>query len=215
MFSPLRNGALPRLAVLAACVLALCVSHAHAQTESRHLGVQLRLQGGPMYLHATQGRGHGQSDNISGAAGAVDLMLGSMVSERWSLGLELLMAHTGDASHGVLPSTNFSTLCVGPAATYWLMPANVYFAGLLGLMRSSVSAAPIHIGASFDIPAEEVSDMGMGLQLSAGKVFWLDPRWTLGASAAFLFGAANNPIAGQNGIRYLVGFGGLLTLGFH
>ena len=211
---PQRHRTWPQALLLALCGVAWSAAPARAAQDSRHLGVQLRLLAGPSYLHASQNLGHGQFDELR-TAFAVEFALGHMVSDNLALGLDLWMAYSGAASRGVLASTNFSAVHVGAGATYWLMPANVYLSGSLGAMRSSVEAAPIRVGTKLELPAEEVSDLGLGVHLAAGKVFWLDPRWTLGASASLLFGAANNPIAGTGSTRYLFGLCAMLTFGFH
>jgi hypothetical protein len=215
MLWPRRNRTLQRALVLALGCVAWNAAPAHAQQDSRHLGVQLRVLAGPSYVHASQSLGHGQSDEISGAALALNFVLGHMVSANLALGLDLWMAYSAAASRGVLASTNFSAVHVGAGASYWLMPANVYLSGSLGLMRSSVEAAPIRVGTNLELPSEEVTNLGLGLHLEAGKVFWLDPRWTLGASASLLFGAASNSVGGTSSTRYLYGLCAMLVLGFH
>ncbi len=205
-------------AFLISLLSALCVlapAPASAQSEPAHLGVQMRMSAGPLYLHATQDVGAGQSENISGSALGFAFTMGSMISERWSLGLDLMLGHAPSASRGVLASTNFSMLHVGAGATYWFMPANLYVAGSLGVLRSSVEASPIRVGSNLEIPSEEVSKLGFGLHLDAGKLFWLDRRFGMGAAASLLFGAAENQIAGTSSVRYLVGVGVTLTLTFH
>jgi hypothetical protein len=64
----------------------------------------------------------------------------------------------------------------GPAVTYYFMPANVYVTGAVGL-----SALTLRTSDADD--DGESTDVGLGVNLDAGKEFWVGPDWGLGVAA--------------------------------
>lgn len=170
--------------------------------SARHLGVQVRAFGGPALLYAFQDVGPGVSGTTRGVGAAFDFALGAMVSESLALNMDLVLARSADAEHGVLKDTAFSAVHLGAGVTYWWMPANLYFAASLGLSRSSVEGSPIHL--EIEIPTHEQSRIGVGAHLALGKQWWLSRRVGLGATLSLLASTAGNPAAGRDTNRYVV-----------
>jgi hypothetical protein len=191
-----------------ACLLALrCVAvaasaHAQATPAERHLGVQLRSFIGPCWLHAIQRIGDEQT-TISGPGFAFEFALGSMVSDQLALNMDLVLAHSGWAEHGVLVDTGFTSLHVGAGLTYWLMPANVYLAASIGAARSSVDGAPVRI--DIELPRSDPSDVGLGAHLAFGKQWRISRRVGLGATLSLLSSIASNPVGGEDTDRLVLG----------
>jgi hypothetical protein len=176
--------------------------HASDTDENRHLGVQVRALVGPALLYAFQDVGPGESGTTRGVGAAFEVALGTMVSENLALNMDLVLARSADAEHGVLTDTNFSAVHFGAGVTYWLMPANVYLAGSIGLARSSIEGSPVHL--DIELPTNEQSKIGVGAHLAIGKQFWLSRRVGLGATLSLLSSAAANPAAGLDTSRYVV-----------
>lgn len=203
-------------AVLCSACLLACLGRARASEPDdapRHLGVQLRAFGGPTLLYAFQDVGAGASGTTRGVGVAFDLALGAMVSERLALNMDLVLLRSADAEHGVLQNTVFSAVHLGVGATYWLMPANVYLAGSLGLSRSSIEGSPVHV--QIEIPTHEQSEIGVGAHLAIGKQFWLSRRVGLGATLSVFGSTAGNPAAGRDTNRYVLAATAALALTLH
>lgn len=194
------------------CVGVLCGMSGRA-SASRHLGVQLRGTVGPTFVYAWQDVGDGQSSAIDGLAFSGNLALGHMIGDDLSLGMDLMLTRSGNVSYGVLDSTDFTAVHLGAGITYWLMPANVYLAASLGAARTSVTTQSIQIGE--ELPVNERSDVGLGMHLSIGKLWWLDKRWGLGASLSLLASTATNPIGDRSSQRNLVAPTLALSATFH
>ncbi|MDD9937473.1 MAG: hypothetical protein OXT09_27930 [Myxococcales bacterium] len=198
---------------LAFAALACLTSAASAQAPERHMGVQLRALAGPAVLHAFQDAGGGQTNTITGVATAFNFVLGSMVSDNLAVNLDLVLSRAGNADHGVLEDTTFAAVHFGAGVTYWIMPANVFLAGSLGAARSSVEGTPIRI--DIEIPDIDPSRVGVGVHLSAGKLWWIARRWGLGASLSLLASTASNPDGGIDTERNVLGAAVALSATFH
>jgi hypothetical protein len=188
---------------------------AHAQDSppaQRHLGVQLRGFAGPVWLHAIQRIGDEQT-TISGPGAAFELALGAMVGEELALNMDLVLAHSVAAEHGVLEDTAFTAIHLGVGVTYWVMPANVYLAASLGAARSSVDGKPVRI--DIELPTSDPSRVGLGMHLALGKQWWLSRRFGLGATLSLLSSLANNPIGGENTDRIVLGAALALSATLH
>jgi hypothetical protein len=196
-------------------MLMMICGHARASDpdEARHLGVQLRFLGGPALLYAFQDVGPGASGRARGVGMAFELALGAMVSEGLALNMDLVLARSGDAEHGVLKETAFSAVHFGGGVTYWLMPANVFLAASIGLARSSIEGSPVHV--AIEIPTNEQSKIGVGAHLALGKQWWLSRRVGLGATLSLLSSVAANPSAGRDTNRYVLAAMAALSATLH
>jgi hypothetical protein len=179
-----------------------CRAHAGEPEPDRHLGVQVRALLGPALLYGFQDVGAGSSGTTRGVGVGLDFALGSMVAQRLALNMDLGFARSADAEHGTLRNTAFSSVFLGGGVTYWLMPANVFLAGSLGLSRSSVQGSPVHLDLA--IPTSEQSRIGVGAHLALGKQFWVSRRVGLGAVLSLISGLAANPGGGADSNRYVL-----------
>jgi len=199
---------MPAAALVVAAVLAATAAPAGAQADAQapseysHLGVQLRLLAAPAYLYATQEIGPANTE-IEGFGALFDIALGAMISERFALNMDLVLAYSPAADHGVLEDTIFSALHVGAGFTYWLMPANLYVAASIGAARSNVENSTVRIG--LEVPDNDPSYIGFGAHALFGKQFWVTRRIGLGASLSLLASIANNPIGGEDTDRIVFG----------
>jgi hypothetical protein len=179
----------------AALLLALCMgSAAHAQDAAQRQGAQVRLLVGPSYLAASQDVGAAEAIGAAGFGYAAQLAIGLMITDALAINSELAFARSDSAEHEVLGETSVTALFVGLGATYWLLPADVYFAGSLGATRSSIEGAPLRV--QIEVPQSDASEIGLGVQLSLGKVFAVTPGVGLGLALSGGFATASNPVSG-------------------
>lgn len=127
----------------------------------------------------------GGSNEISGSGMHVEFAVGEMVSDTLALQLDLAMFHASEAESSLFESVAFTAVNVGIGATYWFMPQNMYVSAALGLASSSVEEGAIRI-IKFEIPDIQVSGVGAGLHLGAGKLWWISQRAGFGITGSAL-----------------------------
>lgn len=182
-----------------ALVLIACAcSVAHAQEGGRE-GAQVRLLVGPAYLDASQDVDAAEAIGAAGFGYAAQLGIGVMVTDALALNTELAFARSDAAEHEVLGETSVTALFVGLGATYWLLPAEVFFAGSLGATRSSIEGAPIRV--QIEVPQSDASEVGFGAQLSLGKIFGIGRGVGLGVALSAGWATASNPVSGVDSNR--------------
>lgn len=207
-----------RRLALVVLLLAACAARGSAQQagerqpEPRHLGVQLRTLLGVAVLHAQQEVGSEQTE-IDGIGPAFEFALGAMVGEQLALNMDIVLAHSPAAEHGVLEETVFTALHAGAGITYWFMPANFYLGASIGAARSSVEGKPVRVG--IEVPASDPSEVGIGAHVAFGKQFWLTRRIGLGAALSLLSSIAPNPIGGEDSARLVFGAAFALSATLH
>lgn len=184
---------------LVALGLACAVSSARAQAGGQREGAQVRLLVGPAYLDASQDVDAAEALGASGFGYAAQLAIGVMVSDALALNTELAFARSDDAEHEVLGETSVTALFVGLGATYWLLPAQVFFAGSVGATRSSIEGAPIRV--QIEVPQSDASEVGFGAQLLLGKTFSVARGFGLGAALSLGWASASNPVSGVDSSR--------------
>lgn len=184
----------------AALLLALCMSSAaHAQDAAQRQGAQVRLLVGPSYLDASQDVGAAEAIGAAGFGYAAQLAIGLMITDALALNSELAFARSDAAEHEVLGETSVTALFVGLGATYWVLPAGVYLAGSFGATRSSIEGAPLRV--QIEVPQSDASEVGMGVQLSLGKIFAVTGGFGLGLALSGGFATASNPVSGVDSNR--------------
>jgi hypothetical protein len=184
----------------AALLLALSMSSAaHAQDAAERQGAQVRLLVGPAYIDASQEVNAAEAIGAAGFGYAAQLAIGLMITDALALSSELAFARSDAAEHEVLGETSVTALFVGLGATYWLLPANVYFAGSFGATRSSIEGAPLRV--QIEVPQSDASEVGFGVQLSLGKIFAVTHGFGLGLALAGGFATASNPVSGVDSNR--------------
>ncbi len=169
---------------------------------AHHLGAQARLFAGPALLYGFQSVGEGGSGRTRGVGVGVDFALGTTLAEDLALDMDLMFARSASAEHGTLADTAFSAVFLGGGLTYWLMPANLYLTGSLGVSRSSVQGSPVHLDVT--LPSSEQSAVGFGAHLALGKQLWITRGVGLGATLSLLSGVAANPTGGADTDRFVL-----------
>lgn len=188
MRHPVRRA---RLLVFAAGISLPLAAHAAPET---HDGFFLRLAGGYGYATFSE-QGDGVEVVLKGAAAGVDLAIGGAVTQN-------LVAHGTIFGSGVreptveidgsevgMSNASVTASVVGAGLTYYVMPLNLYLSGSLGLAQVSVEAN----GMRFD------TDNGWGVDLVAGKEWWVSENWGLGIAAQITHASVpdRNPVSGR------------------
>jgi len=148
----------------------------------------------------------GSSAELKGAAEDVNLAFGGMVGNNLALHGTLWGWTISDPDAKLVGSggsTTFSTKgsltmgALGAGLTYYVMPANVYFSGSVG-MGSLLGKDDV----------DGKSKTGFAMDLTAGKEWWVGDAWGLGAAADFsFFNAKNQDIVPSNESWAGPGFG--------
>jgi len=187
------------MSVRALLVAALIAgSSSIAQGQARE-GAQVRLLVGPAYVHMGQDLNAGDELGAAGLGYAAQLAIGAMVTDALAINTELAYARSDAAEHDVLGETSATALFAGVGATYWLLEADVYFAGSIGATRSSIEGAPLRV--QIEVPQSDASEVGFGAQLSVGKTFEVSRRFGLGAALSLGWATASNPVSGVDSHR--------------
>jgi hypothetical protein len=180
-----------------------------------HDGFYLNISLGPGYTSMSASSG-GTDVSISGGGVAFSLGIGGAVSPNLILFGHLLADGSIDPKVEI---ENFGsgeadgTVTVGGfgvGVAYYVMPVNVFLSG---------SALATQISSSDDSGDETgESELGFGLNLAAGKEWWVSDNWGIGASAQFLAARMKDKSANVGGSKPTwtsVSFGVLLSATFN
>lgn len=174
--------------------------------EHEHDGIMLRLNAGGGAGSASEKRGT-VNTHFDGAIGSFSLDVGTTAAENLMLQLRIAESSMRDPSlrRGNLDlvpdNASIAAGFFGPGATYYLMPANVYFTAALGVSWVRVRG-----------PADERShntDTGLGLHVDIGKEWWIDPQWGIGAAVRLWYTRLSDNDAGER-IEYQFAGGALM-----
>jgi hypothetical protein len=163
-------------------------------TSHRHLGFYLRPDLGLGYLTSSE-PADTVSVTISGVAGLAGLAIGGAVVEDFILAVHIFDAYTPNPSVSAggpsvsTTDTSFTLWGIGPEATYYIQPANVYLSGTLGFTKMSLA----HGNASVS------SDWGFGFRAAVGKEWWAGDHWGVGIAGHVTF--STNPDPAANGSK--------------
>lgn len=155
-----------------------------------------RDHSGGFFLRLSAGGGYAEtklSDNtgsvkVSSGGGDVNLAIGAVVGSNlaihgtifgWAISDPDLELTIGDASETLPTSGDVIMSAVGGGLTYYLMPANVYLSGSIGL-------------ASIDFDGES-TDSGFAIDTTIGKEWWVGNSWALGLAGAFGYHSVSDP----------------------
>lgn len=161
-------------------------------TSHRHLGFYLRPDLGLGYLTSSEPAGT-VSVTISGVAGLAGLAIGGAVVEDFVLAVHIFDAYASNPSvsaGGPSVSTTDTSLTlwgIGPEATYYIQPANVYLSGTLGFTKMSFAQGNASVS----------TDWGFGFRAAVGKEWWAGDHWGLGIAGHVTF--STNPDPAANG----------------
>jgi hypothetical protein len=128
----------------------------------------------------------GNDITISGAGGAFGLSAGFAVRPNLIVYGELFddIAVNPDVEvngqSGTTEDVAAGVVGVGVGIKYYMMPANIYFAGTLAMAQLTVQENGEEVGES---------DFGPGLSLMAGKEWLVSSKWGVGLGAQLFFGS--------------------------
>jgi len=199
---------------LAACGSTLLVIGMLALTGTANAGGAPREHDG-FFMRLSMGGGSGKSTieeagnkaELKGGAGDMNLAFGGMVSKNlalhgtmWGWGVQdpdasITLAGFGSGSGSLNGFLGMSA--IGPGVTYYVMPANVYLSGSLGV--GSLSGSDEFNGNS---------ETGFALDATIGKEWWVGDNWGLGFAGDFTYlSAKDKDIVGSSENWSVTGFG--------
>lgn len=184
------------LACFLPAVLLLLAGPVVAGEPRTHDGFFLRLSGGVGYGSTSRTLPSGIVGNpqtaelaFDGLDGDYNFAVGGMIARNlalhgtffgWSIAdpdVEVDGTKTGSLDG------NLSLSAMGGGVTYYIMPANIYFSGSLGLAWLS----------------EEIeTDVGFGLDATIGKEWWVGGSWGLGLAGAFGYHSVPDDLFDEN-----------------
>ena len=140
----------------------------------------------------------GAKAKLSGNGIALDARLGKALSPNWVAHFILLYSRVEGPKFGYTSMTNetlpdatlpnsvtFSEAMFGGGFTYYIMPANAYISGSLG-----VGGFSLKFGESKQYNADQIpdveTDFGFAYNLKVGWEFWMDKDYALGVNASYL-----------------------------
>jgi hypothetical protein len=121
----------------------------------------------------------GASIEMSGFATDVNFAIGAVVSPNFAVHATLFgwLVSDPDVELGGLTAEitgDLSLSAFGGGVTYYIMPANVYLSGSIGV-------GSLTLETSF---GEGETDMGPVIDLTIGKEWWVSDGWGIGAAAS-------------------------------
>jgi hypothetical protein len=98
--------------------------------------------------------------------------------------------------------SSLTFVLLGPAVTYYIMPANIYLTGAFGLGV---------VGIQVDENRRGATDAGWALNFDAGWEFWVGPTWAMGPAIRLFYTSApdGDDLAGED-LTVTGGGGGVL-----
>ena len=170
----------------------LIISICNAQTNSRnsesgyrqHRGFYLSMSLGPNFPSITDEvvgdynlkfRGTGaQSDIKIGGALKENLILHATFTSNNITGPEISSA---GSSNNTSNNVTLGEAMMGGGITYYVMPANIFFSGSLGMGNFTLIDTDSETSIS--------TDRGFSMQLKVGKEWWISKSWGLGVALTY------------------------------
>ena len=143
----------------------------------------------------------GSWDNIkfTGPGGIVDLKIGGAIAENLILSFDLIGRNVPGPELETVGGTQtleddvvLSDGTAGIGLTYYVMPANVFFSGTLGVGRFTLQ----NVDDDDSDPVE--TNPGLSLHAKVGKEWWVSDNWGLGVSLGYGFVGAERDEDGNN-----------------
>ena len=150
-----------------------------------HDGFYVRAAIGPSVLHASWKEG-AYDWSVTGTGFAIGVALGGSVLPNLVVYAELTrsvaIAPTRKINDASTPLNNYDVDLAGfgPGATYYLVPANLYFSGTIAFSKltSGYNGPSGSEGSGTDL--EIFTNTGIGATLMVGKEWWVSANWGLG-----------------------------------
>lgn len=159
-----------------------------------HEGFYLRFHLGLGYT-SMNASDAGNDISISGAGGAFGIAAGFAVRPNLIIYGEIFddIAVNPDVEvngqTGTTDNVNAGVIGLGVGVKYYMMPANVYFAGTLAMAQLTVQEDGQEVGET---------DFGPGVSLMAGKEWLVSNKWGVGVGAQVFFGSMPEKDADYN-----------------
>ncbi len=125
---------------------------------------------------------------LSGAGGMLSFAFGATVARNIALNVDLFglsmvepNVEANGRDLGEADGTRATIGGIGIGATFYVMPANIYFAGSVGVGVGTLEFRG-RVG-NIIIEAEEDTEAGLALNFMVGKEWWVSRRWGLGLAA--------------------------------
>jgi hypothetical protein len=156
-------------------------THSIAGARDHQGGFFLRLSAGGG-VASTSVEDSGDEIKLSGPAGDLNIAIGAMVGSNLAVHGTLFGWAVSDPDaeindiEGEL-NGDLGMSAIGVGLTYYMMPANVYLSGSVGLGALSFDAGD----------ADIESDNGMAVDLTVGKEWWVGNNWGLGVAGSLGF----------------------------
>jgi hypothetical protein len=136
---------------------------------------------------------------LGGIGGQFEFKIGGVVAEDFILSFDLIGRSilnpdvTVDGQSGTTSSDfSVSDIILGPGLTYYFMPSNIFVSGTVGLGSFSFRYGNSGLTGS--------TKQGLGLQLKAGKEWWVSMNWALGISGGIAYVSADDkPLSNYRG----------------
>ena len=172
--------------LVALFVVAPCASAGLPRT---HDGLMLRLSGGVGFDSTEL-----EDFELSGTGFDGNFAIGGMVGTNLALHGTLWGWDVSDPDveiddlEGELQG-NVSMWALGGGLTYYMMPANIYFTGSLGMGK-----------LNYEDPDGDGSDtdMGIALDLAVGKEWWVGNSWGLGVAGSMNYHSLPDDVVDEN-----------------
>jgi hypothetical protein len=130
----------------------------------------------------------GQDAKVSGFSGSFSLDVGAAPVDNLIIHARLSdmvivepNLTVGGMDLGTARNTSLAVLLFGPALTYYFMPINIYLTGAIGVSNVQLDDSTDSSGSS------HASKAGLGLNIDAGKEWWVSNNWGLGAALRFWY----------------------------
>lgn len=159
-----------------------------------HDGLLVRLALGFGYTSSAVGDDGDGKLALTGGGGFASFAIGGMLTENLSLNADLFgltsfepSVEVGGERLGELADTRMSVGAVGIGLTYYLTPANVYFAGSFGAAVGTLETRGRVLGVTYIREAK--SEVGFAINLMVGKEWWVGREWGLGVAGQLILGS--------------------------
>jgi len=156
-----------------------------------HNGFLVRLAAGFGYTRA--GRDGDDELVLAGGGGMASIAFGGMIARNLALNLDIFGSSAFEPSVvvngqdiGDADDTTMSIGAVGIGVTYYLTPANVYFAASFGAAKGVIETRYRFLGAT--VVEKSESDVGFAINVMIGKEWWVGPEWGIGVAGQLIIG---------------------------
>lgn len=177
------------LAILATAAMAMAESHTHD-------GFFLNLALGFGYQGFTYDANKSRYDmEAKGVSTELDIKLGGRIATNTLLHATILgvtntseieIKTKGGSKVGSSSDKSENLSMLGVGLTYYL-PENIFISGSVGFANFNLQD-----NTDEENNIEGATENGIGVQIAAGKEWWVSDNWGLGVSVAFTYGAADD-----------------------